>query len=105
MSVNAYHCADMPERRAEELNDLLHYQSIFRLLDLLNKRTANRLNKRINSKPLKLLQLADPRKRNAENLMVLLHAQSIRRRLNSYNFDARLDYGKTTSSKNHKQTL
>jgi hypothetical protein len=37
--------------------------------------------------------------------MVLLHAQSIRRRLNSYNFDARLDYGKTTSSKNHKQTL
>jgi hypothetical protein len=39
---------------AKKLNNLLHTHSIFRWLDLLNKRTANCLNKRINSKPLKL---------------------------------------------------
>jgi hypothetical protein len=44
-------------------------------------------------------------KRRAEKLNNLLHAQSIRRRLNSYNFDAGLDYGKTTGSKHQKQAL
>jgi hypothetical protein len=39
----------MPERHAEKLNNLLHTHSIFRWLDLLNKRTANCLNKRIYS--------------------------------------------------------
>jgi hypothetical protein len=35
------------KRPAEKLNNLLHTHSIFRQLDLLNKRTANCLNKRI----------------------------------------------------------
>jgi hypothetical protein len=39
---------------------------------------------------------------DAKKLNNLLHAQSIRRRLNSYNFDAGLDYGKTTGSKSQK---
>ena len=39
--------AGPPERRAEKLNNLLHKHSVFRWLDLLNKRTANRLNKRL----------------------------------------------------------
>ena len=40
---------------------------------------------------------------DAEKLNNLLHAQTIRRRLNSYNFDAGLDYGKTTGSKHQKR--
>jgi hypothetical protein len=39
--------AGLLKRRAEKLNNLLHTHSIFRWLDLLNKRTANCLNKRI----------------------------------------------------------
>jgi hypothetical protein len=45
------------------------------------------------------LQPTDLLKRHAEKPHNLFHTQSIRRRLNSYNFDAGLDYEKTTGSK------
>jgi hypothetical protein len=44
-------------------------------------------------------------KRRAEKPNSLFHAQSICRRLNSYNFDAELDYEKTTGSKHQKTIL
>jgi hypothetical protein len=41
--------ADPRKRHTEKPNNLLNTHSIFRWLDLLNKRTANYLNKRIYS--------------------------------------------------------
>jgi hypothetical protein len=52
--INHFQRAGLLKRRVEKFINLLHAHSIFRWLDLLNKRTANCLNKRINSKPLNL---------------------------------------------------
>jgi hypothetical protein len=91
-TFNAQAC---PNAALKKLNNFLHTHSIFRWLDSLNKRTANCLNKRINSKPLNLhpYSVNDPStlKASADGSIVItlarltltiLQAQSIRSRLN-----------------------
>jgi hypothetical protein len=116
-SIYHFQCADMTERRAEKLNNLLHTHSIFCWLDLLNKRTANCLNKRISPKPQSIRSAlhsvhyrggnrAHYNSANSTNGSIVWTIaeffvwtkESDSKRLNSYNFDAGLDYENTAGS-------
>jgi hypothetical protein len=106
------------KRCAEKLNPFLQTHSIFRWLDLLNKRTANCLNKRIRFQKGSIvttlpfcLAMKKQRRRSSEasSIVATIAVRKVatilqpQNSFNSYNLDARIDLDHTTGSKHQKR--